>query len=276
MFYFLDGFHVANYADDTTPFSAGKDNDSVIENLKQSSSILFKWLKENYMKINTEKSHLLMSGNLKISSNIDGNLIESDHEQELLGITIDSKLTFKSHVNNVCKKASQKLNALVKVSSYMDTNKRKILMKSFITSQFGYCPLIWMFHSRQLNGRINRLHERALRITYNDENSSFEKLLEKDNSVSIHQRNLQVLAIEMLKLYRQISPDFLNEIFIRKTTSYNLREKYVFGRIYHGTESIVYLRPKIWDLVPVELKEMQNLENFRNKVRKWKCIECPC
>ena len=68
-------------------------------------------------------------------------------------------------------------------------------MESFIISQFNYCPLIWMIHSRGLNNKINRIHERALRIVYDDNRSSFEDLLNKDKSVTIHQRNLQQLAI---------------------------------------------------------------------------------
>ena len=197
MFYFLEGFEVASYADNTTPFSDGKDNDCVIKNIEQSSSALFEWLKKNYMKVNTDKSHLLMSGNSNVISVIDSNLIESENEQVPLGILIDSKLTFKSHVNNICKKASQKLNALARISSYLDIQKRRTLMKSFITSQFGYCPLIWMFHSRHLNNKINKIHERALRITYSDQSSTYKELLSKDNSVSIHHRNLQTLATEM-------------------------------------------------------------------------------
>ena len=73
-------------------------------------------------------------------------------------------------------------------------------MKSFVLSQFGYCPLMWMFHSRHLNNHINRLHERSLRIVYRDRNATFQTLLEMDNSVTIHHRNLQVLATEIYKV----------------------------------------------------------------------------
>ena len=68
-------------------------------------------------------------------------------------------------------------------------------MKAFIESQFAYCPLVCMFCSRSSNNRINHLHERALRIVYNDPSSRFEDLLVKDNSVSIHHRNIRLLAI---------------------------------------------------------------------------------
>ena len=142
------------------------------------------------MKANTDKSHILLSGKNKQAANIDGHQIISEDEQVLLGVTIDSSLTFESHINNLCKKSSAKLNALARISGYMDIAKRRIIMKSFITSQFGYCPLIWTFHSRRLNNKTSSIHERALRITYGDQKSTFQELLIKDNSVSVHHRNL--------------------------------------------------------------------------------------
>ena len=68
----------------------------------------------------------------------------------------------------------------------MSLNQRRVLMKSFIEAQFGYCQLIWMFHTRELNRTINRIHERALQIAYRNNSSSFTELLKKDNSVCIH------------------------------------------------------------------------------------------
>ena len=91
----------------------------------------------------------------------------------------------------------QKLNALARVTPFMDTNKKRTIMKAFVESQFSYCPLIWMFQSRGLNSKINRIHERALRITYNDKSSTFQELLHKDNSVLIRHRNIRVLATKI-------------------------------------------------------------------------------
>ena len=85
-------------------------------------------------------------------------------------------------------------------------------MKAFVSSQFAYCPLIWMFHSRQINHKINKLHERALRIVYNDRFSSFSSLLSKDKSVTVHQRNLQILATEMYKMLNGLFPDIIQDI----------------------------------------------------------------
>ena len=259
MFYFLEDFDIANYAGDSTPYTADKNIEFVVNNLEHSSSILFKSLYDNYMKVNNGKSYLLVSGNVRATAKIDSNYIESEKGQVSLGITIDSNLTFENHINNICKRASQKLNALARVAPYTNMQKRRIIMKSFVTSQFGYCLLIWMFHSRRLNNKVNSIHERALRITYQDLISTFQELLNKDNSVSIHHRNLQVLATEMFKIHRGLSSDILREIFVPKISLYNLRRNNTFERlhvhsVYHDTESLSFLGPKIWDLVPLERK----------------------
>ena len=99
----------------------------------------------------------------------------------------------------------------------MDISKKRSIMNAFILSQFSYCPLIWMFHSRKLNHRINKIHERALRIVYNDHQCTFEELLERDNSFAIHERNLQKLAIEMFKMNNGLSVKLV-KIFILQST----------------------------------------------------------
>ena len=98
-------------------------------------------------------------------------------------------------------------------------------MKTFITSQFNYCPLVWMCHNRTMNNKINKLHERALRIVYGDKKLTFQELLEKDDSVTIHHRNLQKLATEMYKVKCNISPIPVQNLFTEKIHQYDLRNK---------------------------------------------------
>ena len=132
---------------------------------------------------NADKCHLLVTTKSAVSANIGEFVINNSNEEKLSGIKIDTKLSFENHVSSLCKKASQKLHALTRIANYMDLRKRKCLMKAFVTSQFNYCPLIWMFHSRELNNRITRIHERALRLVYQDNSLSFAELLEKDNYI---------------------------------------------------------------------------------------------
>ena len=120
------------------------------------------------MKANADKCHLLVTRDTDVTTKIGELDVKDSREVELLGVKIDGKLSFENHVSSLCKKASQKLHALARVINFMDLAKCKSLMKAFITSQFNYCPLIWMFHSRQLNNRINKIQERALRLVYKD------------------------------------------------------------------------------------------------------------
>ena len=112
-------------------------------------------------------------------------------QEKLLGLSIDKKLNFNDHLVNICKKASVKVSVLASLAKILSFERKRLLMKSFIESQFSYCPLIWMFRSRKMNRRINYIHYKALRIVYGDYTSSFDELLLKDNSVCIHHQNIQ-------------------------------------------------------------------------------------
>ena len=125
------------------------------------------------------------------------------------------------------KKAGQKLNALSRIASCMTFDQRRIILNSFITSDSPYCPIVWMFHSRKLNERINHIHERALRIVYKDFNSAFEELFIEDNSLNIHHRNLQKVVTEIFKFKNSLSSELMNNVFeftkkphSRRTTSH--------------------------------------------------------
>ena len=94
----------------------------------------------------------------------------------------------------------------------MNINQRKRIMRAFTSSQFGYCPLVWFFCSRKINNRINRIQERALRIVYKDYVLTFAQLLEKGSSVSIHIRNLHILATEIFKARNNLSQFILKSV----------------------------------------------------------------
>ena len=114
---------------------------------------------------------------------------------------------------------------MARISRYLSQDKLEIIMKTFIQSQFNYCPLVWMFYSRTINDKINKLHERALRLVYKNGNLTFDALLELDNSVTVHQNNLQKLAIEMYKAKHHIYPIPMREIFTEQIISHDLRNK---------------------------------------------------
>ena len=142
-----------------------------------------------------------------------------------------------------------------------------MLFKAFIESQFNYCPLIWMLHSRTMNNKINRLHERSLRIVYSEQSSTFDK-------ITIRHKNIQSLAIEIYKFVNGLSPEIINSVFnLKENSRYSLRNVYeLYSRnlrtVKYGTETISYLVPKIWSIVPQAIKGSTSLYSFKAKIRK--------
>ena len=283
LFFEDENNYFANYADDTNPYSVGSTTTEVLENLSGITKKLFTWFANNQMKGNDDKCHLLLSSPDDSSIiQIENSTIKYSKVKKLLGIQTDYKLKFDVNVETICKKAYRKLSALSRITNYMELPKRRILMNAFFKAQFNCCSIIWMFHSRCLNNKINRLHERCLRMIYNDKISNFEELLNKDNSVSIHHSNIHALAIEMYKVANDMSPEIMNELFkLRNTPLYNLRHTSLFSTepihsLFNGTESASYLGPKIWEQIPAEIKNKDSLDGFKNEIIKWKPSECPC
>ena len=126
----------------------------VLENLQGALEQLFQWYFANRLVANARKCHLLTSS--KITNNIAN--VSCEQKVKLLGINLESRPNFDYHGNTLSNKANKKYHALARVCNYMNTNKQRIIMKAFITSQLSYCSLVWMFHSRAMNNRINILH----------------------------------------------------------------------------------------------------------------------
>ena len=139
-----------------------------------------------------------------------------------------------------------------------------------------------MFHDRATNSRIDKIHERALRIVYRDTESSFDELLAKDNSVSAHQRNLQLLMIEIYKTKNSLNPSFVEDIFAeRPNIPYDLRNNDGLlvpraNTTAHGIETIRYVGSRLWHILPSEAKESRTLEIFKGRIKNWKTDKCNC
>ena len=138
-----------------------------------------------------------------------------------------------------------------------------------------------MNHSRTLSNRINGLHKRALSLVYNDFSSSFSELLEIDKSVTINHCNLQTPAYEIFKIKKNMAPEILTEIFPQNESNYSLRNSAALqGRsiktIMYGSETISSLGPKIWNILPTELKKVMSPTLLKKKIREWAPKNCPC
>ena len=272
----------ANFADDTTPYECGPTLNEVMNNLETTTEKMYEWFSFNNLKANISKCHLLLSPYQPIPVNIKGSITENSICENLLGIHIDSNFSFEYYINRICRKASQKLHALFRVAKYNSEDKERMLFKSFIISQFNLRPTVSMCHRRGLNNKINNIHERALRIFYQDKKSSFETLLKRDKSTSIHVKNLKHLATELFKVKNDLFPEIMKEVFVfQENETYDLRRGNHLARkniqtTQYEVENVSNLGVKLWNLLPREIKNSFSLTVFKNKIRKWNPEKCPC
>ena len=171
----------------------------LIKRLEYDSFLATEWLKNINMKY---KCYLLVSGNKNenVWANIGHEKNWESNKWKILGLDIDRNLNFNKHVTPLCRKVSNKPSVLVILSNFIQSFKqRHIVLKNFIEFQIGYCPLIWLFHSRRKKKKITHLHESSLCIVYKDNKSSCVDWLAMNGSFTFYQTNIQSLATEKFK-----------------------------------------------------------------------------
>ena len=285
LFFFIQEADICNFADDNSLFASGKCLEDVLYILHKETECMLHWFKINSMIANPAKFQVMFLGkrNLgQIDFQIGDITLKSELRVKLLGVTIDSKLNFNSHVNTLCRTASQKVKALFRIRLFLNTDCAKKLCNAYILSTFNYCPLIWMFGSKKGNNAINKVHKRALCAVYQSFNNTFEELLNIDQSVKVHVRNLWYLQIEIYKSLHQLNPEFMRDMFVTKQSRYSLRSGNNLilpstKTVRHGLNSIIFRGSLLWCSLPKSVKSSNSLAEFKSKVKtEWSGESCSC
>ena len=277
---------LSNYADDNNLYAISNDKEETKRALVKDFQTVISWFYENSMILNSERCHYMCMGkdvkeNETLQISRQQKMIYSK-EVEILGIKIDRKLSFHQHIKSISKKAGQKLSALLRNSPYLKNDKKKVIHNTTIKSQFNYCPLVWMFCSRKSNNMINKVQERALRLTYKGNENKFQTLLNENKETSAHQRNLQFFMKEIYKIKNNYAPPIMHHLFQFRENTFNLRN---FREIAthnkktsnYGLETVSYRAPFLWAKLPSEYKNSTSLSEFKTKIKNWKGDEiCPC
>ena len=219
---------ICNFTDDNTLYSCGKRLTEIKENLASDTKSILNWFRLNSLKASPRKFHFMILGDKshhKYELKINYIKIEPSDGDLLLGITIDKKLTFKQHVENLCRKAQYKRHALRRIRKFLIIKKAKILGNTFIDSQFYYAPLLEMFCRKILYSKI---HYKTLKVIY-ESNDPKDNLLLQSKMVSVHQRHLKFLMTKIYKSISQLKPEFTWSYFTHKDMPYNLRKGPILG-----------------------------------------------
>ena len=211
--------------------------------------------------------------------NFDNKQIKTSSEVILLGIEIDNNLSFNKHIHNLIQRAAGQLNYLCRNNRYLNYNAKKIIIESFILSNFNYCPLVWHFCSKDSLKKQELIQKRALRLLLDDYESDYEHLLEKANKSTLEVRKLRSLALEIFKTLNDLNPTFMKEIFqlntIRDAKSNKLVVPNQNSKRY-GTDTLRSLGPKIWNSLPKEIREVSSLYAFKQLIKTWSGPHCNC
>ena len=279
LFLFICFSTLSNYADDNNSFVTGTEIQLINQMLLSDFRTVSNWFYEKFMILKHGKCYFMSICKVTRDEDVfyyDNFTLKHSNEEEILGVTRNRKLTLHQYIKKTCREAGQKLSALLRLCpSYLDINKRKTIYTTVVKSQSNYCPLVWMFCPRRSNNLINKVQERALRITYNDQLTDFKSLLSNHNEITIHQRNLQVLMTEIYKIINHIAPPIMSSLFEIRENTHNTRYFQVLSNesrrtVNYGLETICYRTPFHWANLPPEYKLANYLNYFQKKKKKLK------
>ena len=274
---------ICNFADDDTLYSCGERLTEIKENLVSDTKSILNWFRLNSLKANPGKFQFMILGDKSYHKHIlkiNSIKVETSDDISLLGITIDKKLTFKQHIENLCRKAQYKLHALRRIRKFLTIEKAKILGNAFTDSQFNCAPLLWMFRRKTLYSKIEKIHHKTLKVIY-ESNDTHDNLLLQSNTVSVHQRHLRFLMTEIYKSISQLNPEYMCSYFTHKDMPYNLTKGPILGlpkthSFYYGTNAFHYRDSLIWNNLPAVVKSSDSLFEFKNKIKSIGDIDCRC
>ena len=280
MFLFIEKCTLYNYADDDTMSKSSPHLKEVMDCLRHDCNIVLKWFKENGMQANPGKFQFMILSRDDIGTQqltLDENTtIESTDYVKVLGVCIDKSLCFSQHVRDMCTRAARQLNALARISRYLDMDSRMVIFKSFVMSNFTYCPLTWHFCGRQNNEKMEKIQERALRILYRDYESTYQELIERAHTTTVFLARLKTMALEVFKCVQALNPPCLNNLFEIKDTHYSFRNSVKLVQpkrrgTTHGLRSVSYVGSKVWNDIANEISDINDMSvyDFKVYLKSW-------
>ena len=272
-----------NYADDNSILVKGRSYDQVVSHLQNSASEIINWCSLNQMEANPSKFQILISGSynkdIKVNEEV---TITSEQSVKLLGIHLDNDLNFSKHVNFLIRKASRQLNCLKRIAFRLDQKVKLLLYKSFVLSNFSYCPVVWHACGAINTKKLEKVQHRALKFVFDDYAASYETLLARANLPTLELGRLRAIAVEVFKAYNSLSPSYINSIFTSSSSRYNLRRrdnvKIMPNRTSrYGLHSLRHTGGMLWNSLPDELRSAADFKTFKFLIKNWtkdSCCHC--
>jgi len=198
-------------------------------------------------------------------------IIKNSDSVELLGIVFDSKLSFETHISNLCCSANYNVIRYYRIYRLISYNQSILLFNAFIISKFMYAPIVWMFCSKTLYLRIQKVFNRGVRVL-NSQPS--EGIAPKPSVTTIHELHLRQLLSEVFKSQSSGNPAFMSWLFPSRKVGYTLRSKNLLSirknisTVRHGFNSFPFRASILWNKLPDEVKDSKDLSTFKSRLPK--------
>ena len=277
---------VFNFADDNTLSAFAKSTDELKRILDDAAVEAIKWLDANQMIANADKfkSIIVKKPSMKIDDfniTVGNQEIKPSSSVKLLGVDIDNKLNFRKHIKTLCRKAGAKLNAIKRLGSYLKEKDRKLLVTAHVTSQFNYSSIVWHFGGLTEVHKMEKLHERCIRYIYNEYNKNYFDLLYENDLTTLFGKRTREMCCETYKTIHGLNAAYMKDIFEDRPSKYPSRNEHdlfipKFNQITYGYKSYRVQGPKIWNLLPKEIKGIQSYNIFKSKLRNIDMPFCSC
>ena len=218
---------IYNYADDNTIGIRHSDSDILRNQLLWYTETAMQWFNANFMRTNTSKFQAIVmssgSNDTSFTINVFDNELMPSKCVKMLGLHIDDKLHFEKQISSICSRASNHIHALNRVSKFLNEEVKIKLYNTFVLSNFLYCCTVWHFCSNKCSYKMEKIHKRALRVVFNDYESSYMELLKKANRPPLYVSRMETIGVEMYECRHQLNPTFVSNMFSVPERMYNLR-----------------------------------------------------
>ena len=272
-----------NYADDNSLLCSGYNYEDIKLKLITNVEKFITWFEDNGMKINPGKFKYIVFGKHDNVEDIVINdiIIKPESTVKILGLTIDNKLSFNSHIVTLCQKAGRQIQALSRLSHMLNENNKMLLYNSFIECYFNFCSIIWHFCSKNNTYKLEKLQKKAIRYVTLDYNcNSYKSLLNKCNKHPMYIKRIHRMMELMFKIQTDASPDYLKDFILLKKTNFNLRNENVlsipkFKTIMYGQRSFRYYGLFYWNELLKHVNTVTSLNEFKQVLNAWQ-PKCTC
>ena len=263
------------YADDTTTYASDRDIVTLEISLNQDLNVLVTWFSQNYLIVNSIKTQgMVLGSHTHVPEFFIGETkVESANSLKILGVTIDSKLTYCEHISNMLKKVYAKIGVLRRLKRLMPRNVSLSLYKAYLLPHLEYCSPLLIGINKTLNSKLESANKYALKTLLNlGNNLDYDTILSLSDMQSLEHRRYYSSLVLLYKCMNSNGPQYIKNFFQIRYSKYNLRGRGINleqsgynNKFFHN--SFTYIVSRLWNKLPAHIKTSSTFGDFTRNLK---------